>query len=208
MARDIRIGDVEIEWLGHASFRIKAAGKVIYIDPFKVEGGEKADIILITHDHYDHCDQVSINAIKKPGTVIICPQLCSRKVSGSRKIDVGESISLDDIEVKAVPAYNTDKDFHPKEIGVGFVVKIAGKSIYHAGDTDRIPEMDDLKGKIDAALLPVGGTYTMNAEEAADAANSIKPKIAIPMHWGKIIGSAEDAKKFKKLAKVEIRILE
>lgn len=208
MARDVRVGDVDIEWLGHASFRIKAKGKVIYIDPFKVEGGEKADIILITHDHYDHCDQVSINAIKKPGTVIICPQLCSRKVSGSRKIDAGESISLDEIEVKAVPAYNTDKDFHPKEIGVGFIVRVAGKTIYHAGDTDRIPEMDDLKGKIDAALLPVGGTYTMNAEEAAEAANAINPGIAIPMHWGKIIGSAEDAKKFKKLAKVEVKILE
>jgi L-ascorbate metabolism protein UlaG (beta-lactamase superfamily) len=207
MPKNMTVGDVDIEWLGHASFRFKADNKVIYVDPFKIPGGEKADIILITHDHYDHCDPGSINSVKKPETIVIGPESCSSKIPEIRKIKSGETISLKDIEIKAVPAYNIGKSFHPRGSGVGFVVKIAGKTIYHAGDTDRIPEMENLKN-IDVALLPAGGTYTMNAEEAAEAANVIKPAIAIPMHWGKIIGSKEDAIKFKDLCKVQVKVLD
>jgi len=207
MPGSVDVGDVKIEWLGHASFRFKADDKVIYVDPFNIEGGEKADIILITHDHYDHCDPGSVNSIKKPETVVIAPESCSSKIPDARAIKTGETISVKDVEIKAVPAYNIGKSFHPKGNGVGFVVKLAGKTIYHAGDTDKIPEMENL-GRIDVALLPAGGTYTMNAEEAAEAANTIKPGIAIPMHWGKIVGSGEDARRFKDLCKVEVRVLD
>jgi L-ascorbate metabolism protein UlaG (beta-lactamase superfamily) len=207
MPKNIAIGDVDIEWLGHASFRLRADNKVIYIDPFKIPGGEKADIILITHDHYDHFDPGSINSIKKPDTLIIAPESCSSKVPDIRAVKPGDVVSVKDVEIKAVHAYNIGKPYHPKGSGVGFVVKIAGKTIYHAGDTDRVPEMENLKN-IDVALLPAGGTYTMNAEEAAEAANAIKPAIAIPMHWGKIIGSKEDAIKFKNLCKVNVKVLD
>ena len=207
MASSVTVGSVEIEWLGHAAFMLKAGGRVIYIDPFRISGGEKADLILITHDHYDHCDQGSISSLKKPDTVIVGPESCSSKVAGIRQISAGQKLSFGDVDVRAVQAYNTNKSFHPRGSGIGFVVRIAGKTIYHAGDTDRIPEMDNL-GKIDVALLPAGGTYTMNAEEAAQAANTIKPAMAIPMHWGKIVGSKSDAERFKELCKVEVRVLD
>ncbi len=204
---NIKIGDVDIEWLGHASFRFKADNKIIYVDPFKISGGEKADIILITHDHYDHCDPGSINSVKKQDTLIIAPESCSSKIPDMRAVKPGDVVSVKDVEIRAVHAYNIGKPYHPKGSGVGFVVKIVGKTIYHAGDTDKIPEMDNLKN-IDIALLPAGGTYTMNAEEAAEAANTIKPAVAIPMHWGKIVGSEQDAAKFKDLCKVQVRVLD
>jgi L-ascorbate metabolism protein UlaG (beta-lactamase superfamily) len=207
MPGSIDVGKVRIEWLGHAGFRFRAEDKVMYVDPFKIEGGEKADIILITHDHYDHCDPGSVNSVRKPETLVIAPESCSSKIPGVREIKPGETISVKDVEIKAIPAYNIGKSFHPRGKGVGFVVRIAGKTIYHAGDTDRIPDMDKLEG-IDVALLPAGGTYTMNAEEAAEAANSINPGIAIPMHWGKIVGSKEDAKRFRDLCRVDARILD
>ncbi|UCD07457.1 MAG: MBL fold metallo-hydrolase [Candidatus Aenigmatarchaeota archaeon] len=207
MPRNITIGDVDIEWLGHASFRFKADNKIIYVDPFKISGGEKADIILITHDHYDHCDPGSINSVKKQDTLIIAPESCSSKIPDMRAVKPGDVVSVKDVEIKAVHAYNIGKPYHPKGNGVGFVVKIVGKTIYHAGDTDKIPEMDNLKN-IDVALLPAGGTYTMNAEEAAEAANTIEPAVAIPMHWGKIVGSEQDAAKFKDLCKVQVRVLD
>jgi L-ascorbate metabolism protein UlaG (beta-lactamase superfamily) len=207
MTRKIDVGGVGIEWLGHAGFRFTAGGKVIYVDPFKVSGGGKADLILITHDHYDHCDPESVKSVRKPGTVVIAPGSCSGKIPGVKAIRPGETIPVGDVEVKAVHAYNTDKPFHPKGAGVGFVLKVSGKTIYHAGDTDRIPEMDSL-GRIDVALLPAGGTYTMDAEEAARAANAIKPGIVIPMHWGKIVGSEKDARRFMELCRVEVRIPE
>lgn len=207
MPMNIKIGDVDIEWLGHASFRFKADNKIIYVDPFKISGGEKADIILITHDHYDHCDPGSINSVKKQDTLIIAPESCSSKIPDMRAVKPGDVVSVKDVEIRAVHAYNIGKPYHPKGSGVGFVVKIVGKTIYHAGDTDKIPEMDNLKN-IDIALLPAGGTYTMNAEEAAEAANTIKPAVAIPMHWGKIVGSEQDAAKFKDLCKVQVRVLD
>lgn len=206
MPDSMDIGNAKIEWLGHATFKLKLDNLVIYVDPFKVSGGEKADIILITHDHYDHCDQGSVNALMKPETVIVAPESCSSKLQDVRTIKQGESITVKDVGIRAVPAYNIGKSYHPMGTGVGFIVNLDGKTIYHAGDTDKIPEMEDL-GRIDVALLPVGGTYTMDAEEAAEAANMIKPEIVIPMHWGKIVGSQEDARKFKDLCKVEVRVL-
>lgn len=207
----MQIGDIDISWLGHSGFAIKGNNKIIYIDPYDISGGEKADIILITHPHYDHCSIADIEKIIKDGTIVVCPAGCQSKIAKLdagielRTIDVGETLELGNgIAVGGIPAYNTNKPNHPKsERWLGYLLKINGNSIYHAGDTDLIPEMKKLTGKVQLALLPVGGTYTMNAQEAAQAAALIKPEIAIPMHWGSIVGSSKDAENFKKLCVVQ-----
>lgn len=197
----------KIHWLGHATTRIDA-DKVIYIDPWKLkEGAKKADIILITHDHFDHCVPVDVKKIQKDDTTIVTVKDCADKLSGDIKIvKPGDKISVKGIEIEAVPAYNVNKDFHPKSKGwVGFIVTVDGVKIYQAGDTDMTEEMKKLK--VDIALLPVGGTYTMTANEAATAANIFKPKVVIPMHWGDIVGSKADAEAFKKAFTGETVIL-
>jgi len=179
---------VTIKWLGHASFQIKFDDKNIYIDPYEGEYKEKADLVLVTHSHFDHCDVSKIEKIIKEDTVIVCPSDCVSKIKGNvRVIEPGGKTELDNITVEAVHAYNYKRfrspgnPFHPKGFGVGYVITIDGKRIYHAGDTDFIPEMKKLKD-ISLALLPSGGTYTMDNEEAAEAALAIKPEVAIPMH--------------------------
>jgi len=195
-------------WLGHDTFRIDAS-KTIYIDPYEISSGPNADLILITHEHFDHCSPDDVSKIQHSGSVIVTEKDSAAKLSGDvRVISVGESLSLDEVKVKAVPAYNTNKDFHPKSKGwLGFIVEIDGVKVYHAGDTDFIPEMKDFD--VDIALLPVSGTYVMTADEAVEAALAINPKIAIPMHYGAIVGGAQDAVKFKKAleGKVEVHIL-
>jgi len=202
-----------IHWLGHASFRIEN-DKTIYIDPYELKGRPlKADLILITHDHFDHCSPDDVAKVAKDDTVIVTIAAAAQKLKGDvRVVKPGESLVVQGIPIETVPAYNVSKfrspgvPFHPKESGhVGFIITVAGQRIYHAGDTDVIPEMDDIQA--DVALLPVGGTYTMTADEAAEAANMIKPKVAIPMHWGAIVGSAEDAQRFRDLCEVEVAIL-
>lgn len=198
-----------LRWYGHASFAIKA-DKIIYIDPWKIpDSAPKADLILVTHSHFDHFSQNDINLLKKRGTILICSSDCVSKASGDvRGITPGEEIEVQGIKIKAVPSYNPSKSFHPRNNKwLGYIVTVNGVSVYHAGDTDFIPEMRDL-GPIHIALLPVGGHYTMNAEQAAKAANIIKADISIPMHYGAgVIGSAEDAQKFKDLCQGEVRIL-
>ena len=206
------IGNVKIDWLGHASFKITDK-KVIYIDPYNIPPDEKADIILITHSHSDHCSVEDIKGIVREGTIIIIPPDCQSKLSGIQCVDVhlvkpGKKIGALGTIIEAAPAYNLNKNFHEKaNEWVGYIINIEGKRIYHAGDTDFIPEMKELKN-IDVAMLPVGGKYTMDASEAAKAANAIKPKVAVPMHYGSIVGSEEDAKNFKKLCSVEVEIME
>jgi L-ascorbate metabolism protein UlaG (beta-lactamase superfamily) len=194
-----------IQWLGHDTFRI-AGEKVIYTDPFKIKKSETADIILITHEHYDHCSPDDIKKLQGPSTVIVATSDCAAKLKGNvRIISPGEKIEVAGIGIEAVPSYNTNKKFHTKDRGwVGYIFTASGQRIYIAGDTDRIPEMKTLKA--DIALLPVSGTYVMTAEEAAEAALDIKPKVAIPMHYGSIVGTNEDAGKFADLLKGKIKV--
>ena len=185
-----------ITWLGHDGFLIKGDGKAIVIDPFQVRQCEPADIILITHEHYDHCSPEDIQKIQKASTVILTEADSAKKLSGDvRVVQPGDKLTVSGIPIEAVPAYNTNKSFHPKENGwLGFVLTVDGVRIYHGGDTDLIPEMDSLEA--DIALLPVSGTYVMTAEEAVQAVKAIKPKLVIPMHYGAIVGSVDDARRF------------
>ena len=189
----IRCENVEITWLKHAGFRIKDA-VVIYIDPYDVSRElEKADIILVTHSHFDHMDTNSIKALSKDNTVIVHPKGC--KVEGKTcEVSIGDVINVKGVEIKAVPAYNVNKPYHKKGEGVGYVLKVDNIKIYHAGDTDRIPEMKEIE--VDVALIPIGGTYTMDVDEAIEATKDIKAKIFVPMHYGEI-GLKADPEKFK-----------
>jgi L-ascorbate metabolism protein UlaG (beta-lactamase superfamily) len=196
-----------IHWLGHAGFKITGR-RVIYVDPYQLKFPEVGDVILITHDHYDHCSPDDVKWLRKGSTVIVAPEACASRFQGDvRVVKPGDTLTIKGTTVDVVPAYNLDKQFHPKEAGgVGYVITTAeGFRVYHAGDTDLIPEMDQIEA--DIALLPVGGTYTMDAVEAAQAANTIKPRAAIPMHWGSIVGSRKDAEKFRDLCETEVKIL-
>ena len=208
---------VKISWLGHDSFRIKN-GKTIIIDPFKIRPiPDKADILLVSHEHFDHLSLDDIKKVSSDKTTIVTipavkKELSSMKVKEVKTVKAGDKVAFGNITVEVVPAYNLNKfrepgkPFHPKEDGkVGFILSINGVRVYHAGDTDPIPEMRGFK--TDVALLPVSGTYVMTPEEAAEATRMIKPKLAIPMHYGAIVGSENDAEKFKQLAACPVQIL-
>jgi len=199
----------KMTWLGHDGFRIDT-GKTIYFDPYQIEGGPTADVILVSHDHFDHCSPEDIQKIQGPGTIIVTEKDSAKKLTGDvRVMKPGDALDLGDVKIEAVPSYNTDKDFHPRKNGwLGFVVEAEGVRVYHAGDADFIPEMKDLT--VDIALLPVSGTYVMTAEQAVKAALAIQPKLAIPMHYGAIVGDEKDALRFKEAleGKIAVRILE
>lgn len=203
-----------LRWLGHASFRWDGM-KTIYFDPWKLaKNSKKADIILVTHEHFDHFSKEDIALIVSKDTVILTDKTVAKQLKGAinckdiQALSVGDEIEVDEIGIKAVASYNTNKDFHTKSSQkLGFIVSMGGVSLYHAGDTDFIPEM---KGyRCDIALLPVSGTYVMTAQEAVQAALAIMPKVAIPMHYGDIVGSEDDANMFKKglSGKVTVRVL-
>ena len=197
----------KIHWLGHDCFRIDG-DNVIYFDPLELKrGAVPADIILITHEHSDHCSPKDVAKIQKKGTVIVTTPDCAKKLSGEIKaVKPGDTITVKGVTIEAVPAYNIDKRFHTKDKGwVGYIITVGGTRIYHAGDTDFIPEMKTFK--VDIALLPVSGTYVMTAEEAVKAAETLKPQIAIPMHYGGIIGTDKDAAAFKQKSSVPVEIL-
>ncbi len=198
----------KIIWLGHDGFRIDT-GKTIYFDPYQIEGGPEADLILVSHDHFDHCSPEDVAKIQGKKTVIVTEKDSAKKLSGDvRVIKPGDSLTIDGVKIEAVPSYNTDKDFHPKGNNwLGFLVEIDGVKVYHTGDADFIPEMNDLE--VDIAFIPVSGTYVMTSEQAVQAARAINPKVAIPMHYGAIVGEEQDALNFKKAleGEIEVRVL-
>ncbi len=216
----MRIGDVNLYFLGHDGFLIEYLDKRIFIDPFKLSNNDKigkADLILITHSHYDHCSIEDISKIVKEGTEIVIPIDCQSMLNRLENVKI--RIATTGIKMKALginvypfPAYNIGKKFHPKdENWMGFILKFGDVIIYHAGDTDKIPEMDFLPNLAQeeekvVALLPVSGVYVMNSEEAASVAEIIKPYLAIPMHYDAGVvknGKDEisDAEKFVSLCK-------
>ena len=189
---------VEITWIGHASFRLAGAGGVVYIDPWKIPSGAEADgnVVIVSHDHYDHCSVEDVARVAMAGATIVAPPQTAEKLANATPTVPGQTLAVGDITIEAAPAYNVGKKFHPRDNGwLGAVVTLDGKRIYYAGDTDLIEEMSDLEA-IEVALLPVGGTYTMTAAEAADACERIGCKTAIPYHWGDIVGTSADAREF------------
>jgi L-ascorbate metabolism protein UlaG (beta-lactamase superfamily) len=208
-----------VAWLGHAGFRVQIRGATVYIDPYRVPAGAPpADLILVTHGHYDHFSPRDVEALSHGDTWLIAPAAVAERVSGRvASIAPGETIELEylhGIDVTAVPAYNTSKRdsdgelFHPRAAGgVGFDLNVRGERLYAAGDTDVIPELDAVVG-VDVALLPVCGTYVMTAGEAVEAARRIQPRIAVPSHWGSHLGTRADADAFAERAPVEVRILD
>ena len=211
----------QIAWLGHDGFKIiftkKDEKKTIYIDPYQLSESRKnahdADLVLISHNHYDHLSLDDIQEILKSDTKILASAECDEKLSTLphelKGAVPGDKLTIQEVPVEIVPAYNTNKRFHPKaDKKVGFVIVLEKYRIYHAGDTDMIPEMEFTKP--DVALVPVSGTYVMNSEEAAKATNEIiKPtKFVVPMHYGTIVGSEKDAMNFRDLVKIcETKIL-
>ncbi|MBI2143142.1 MBL fold metallo-hydrolase [Candidatus Woesearchaeota archaeon] len=209
-----------IKWFSHASFMLtdKASGnRIYYIDPFefKGDGKEKADIIFITHAHYDHCDSDAVKKIVKTDTVIVVPGGCKEKLPAAEFVDVvpGKDYTVKGFKFRTVPSYNVKPDrlqYHPRSNNwVGYILSLNNQTVYHAGDTDFIPEMKQL-GKISVALLPIGGTYTMDVDEAIAAANTIAADVTVPMHYRMLLKekSAAAEEKFKSGVKGKVVILE
>jgi L-ascorbate metabolism protein UlaG (beta-lactamase superfamily) len=199
---------ITLQWLGHASFKICYEDTVIYIDPWKIKGfpGD-ATVVLVSHSHYDHYSAEDIAKVSGPDTKLVASADVIKKTKNGEIIFPGKTVDLGSIRVSGVAAYNPGKQFHPKaNKWVGFVIEVGSKRIYYAGDTDLTEEMKSLKG-IDVALLPVGGTYTMDAAQAAEAIALIKPKLAIPYHWGDIVGGRADAEEFADAADCKVQIL-
>ena len=209
---------IKIKWLGHDSFSLAGSIKII-TDPYKITRQEKADLILISHNHFDHLSVDDLRNVSTNDTTIVAANECMNMLTGfafKEKLGLspGEEKIVRGVKIKAIPAYNLDKinpdtkkPFHPREDKkIGFVIKFDDITIYHTGDTDLIPDMSDIQP--DIALVPVSGTYVMTAQEAANAIEKIKPKIAIPMHYGTIVGSEKDAHDLKQLVKsCEVQIL-
>jgi L-ascorbate metabolism protein UlaG (beta-lactamase superfamily) len=178
---------LEIRWLGHASWMLKSAGKTIYIDPYEGEYPEKGDMVICSHSHQDHCKEDKVKQAIGPGTTFVAPFDCAKVGIKPTSLKPGDKIKIGNVEVEAVEAYNAVRmrspgvPFHPKGFGVGYLLRIEGKTVYHTGDTEAVPEIKMLKG-IDVMLIATGGTYTMDNDEAAELALAIKPKVALPMH--------------------------
>ncbi len=204
----MKLLNLEFTRIAHDTFRV-AGSKVIYTDPFKVSHDDRADIVLLSHEHFDHLSVDDLNKVCSSETVIVASPACKgglQKVKAKEKhfAEPGMKLNVSGIAIEAVPAYNVNKfrepgkPFHPKDAkGVGFVFEMDGTRVYYAGDTDFIPEMKSIR--CDIALLPVSGTYVMTVEEAAKAAQTLNPKIAVPMHYAAVVGTEDDAKKFKSL---------
>ena len=200
-----------IEVLYHSSIRI-SKNKVIYIDPFKIDKNyNDADIVFITHDHFDHYSEEDIDKVINENTTIIIPEELLTKIlrKGINKnavitVESNKEYMVQGIKFETIPAYNTSKTFHPKENDwVGYIITLDGIRYYIAGDTDITEE--NRKVKCDVAFVPVGGTYTMDFKEAAQLINEIQPKIAVPIHYGSVVGTKQDATDFIKLLHSSIK---
>lgn len=198
--------------LGHATIKIEDKGKIIYFDPFKIkEVMNDADIIFITHEHYDHFSEEDIIKVKKDNTkIVLTEDIYERALElGFAKEDVtvvepNHQYEIENIKFETVLSYNVNKQFHPKENNwVGYIIEINNVKYYIAGDTDITDE--NRKVECDVAFLPVGGTYTMTAEEAASLANEIEPKIVVPIHYETLVGTRKDAENFSKMIKENIK---
>lgn len=190
-----------IVFLGHAAFRIDGR-LTVYTDPYQLKTDQGADLILITHSHFDHCSPEDVRRISDDDTVTVCSGDCAKKLRSATghviPLSPGGATNVHGVLIDAVPAYNLDKKFHPRDSAWnGYVVSMDGYRYYVAGDTDFIPEMSRIKA--DIAFLPVGGTYTMDYRQAAEAARTMRPQVAIPMHYGSVVGSEDDAYKFSEL---------
>jgi L-ascorbate metabolism protein UlaG (beta-lactamase superfamily) len=206
------IENIEVYKQNH--IRITSGGKEIHIDPFQTDSAtNSADLIFITHDHFDHFSVKDIGNTAKDGAVLIVPENMRAKAEAAAKyvkkivtVKPNEAYTVDGIEFETVPAYNIGKPFHPKSAGwVGYILNIGGKRIYAAADTDATKEAEAVK--CDIALVPVGGTYTMNAKQAAKLVNTIKPQIAVPVHYGGVVGKEKDGLEFQKAVDTNIKVV-
>ena len=203
----------KLHWLGHDSFRLDGP-PVIYFDPWKLKGRPPvADLVLVSHEHADHCSPDDVTLVSGPDTVVVAAAKAAEKLPGARVVRPGDRLTVAGVEIEAVRAYNVNKfrspgvPFHPREAEhVGYVVTVEGARVYFAGDTDHIPEMADIA--CDVALLPVSGTYVMTVEEGADAARTLSPSIAVPMHYGAGIGTADDGQRFTELYDGDVALLQ
>jgi L-ascorbate metabolism protein UlaG (beta-lactamase superfamily) len=211
--------NVKVHWLGHDSFVLEGS-RTIVIDPFKAKGNYKADVLFISHEHYDHLSEDDIRRFSDQSTTIVAPRICEGQLRGSKSeklfVEAGSTAETKGVAIEAIPAYNIDKFrspgrvFHPKEDGrVGYIITLDGVRFYHAGDSDATPEMKAVDA--DVAFLPVSGTFVMTAEEAAGAAKAMNIKVAVPMHYGAgVVGTLRDAERFRDLlaGRKEVVILE
>jgi L-ascorbate metabolism protein UlaG (beta-lactamase superfamily) len=198
-------------WFRQSAYRYQDDGLVLYIDPWEAEGPE-ADVILITHAHADHYQPDEIERLRGDGTQLVAPHDIARELSGEvTPVAPGDSVEVAGVRIQAVPAYNTAEErleAHPKANNwVGYVLTLGDRTYYHAGDTDHVPELDSVRANV--SFLPIGGTYTMEAEEAGGLARAIGPDLAVPMHYGFVVGSPADADRFAEAAKpVTVRTMD
>lgn len=203
----------KLHWLGHDTFRLDGP-PVIYFDPWQLQGSQvKADLILVSHEHHDHCSPDDVARLRTPQTIVLAGGSAADKLPGARAVKPGDSLEVKGVTIEIVRAYNVDKfrspgvPFHPKASNhVGYVVAVGGVRLYFAGDTDQIPEMSEIE--CDIALLPVSGKYTMTVEEAAEAAKVLNPAVVVPMHYGAGIGSGDDGQRLARLYTGKVALLE